>query len=127
VRLYKELSEVARAFANLKDVIDLRPIYHRTDDRVQAHIFVAALAFLLHRAIERNSRPLVLISPRPKPSPPSNPCVPSKSISGTKPPNARSLAALNAPRAYCAHSEFPNSIHRLRPNQGKPSCSDKSP
>ena len=53
VRLYKQLSEVERAFANLKDVIDLRPIYHRTDDRVQEHIFVAALAFLLHRAIEK--------------------------------------------------------------------------
>jgi transposase len=53
VRLYKELSEVERAFANLKDVIDMRPIYHRTDERVQAHIFVAALAFLLHRAIEK--------------------------------------------------------------------------
>jgi transposase len=31
----------------------MRPIYHRTDDRVQAHIYVAALAFLLHRAIEK--------------------------------------------------------------------------
>jgi transposase len=53
VRLYKELSEVERAFANLKDVIDMRPIYHRSDHRVEAHIFVAALAFLLHRAIEK--------------------------------------------------------------------------
>jgi transposase len=53
VRLYKELSEVERSFANLKDVIDMRPIYHQTDERVQAHIFVAALAFLLHRAIEK--------------------------------------------------------------------------
>jgi transposase len=53
VRFYKELSEVERAFANLKDVLDMRPIYHRTDGRVQAHIFVAALAFLLHRAIEK--------------------------------------------------------------------------
>jgi transposase len=53
VRLYKDLSEVERAFASLKDVIDMRPIYHRIDDRVQAHIFVAALAFLLHRAIEK--------------------------------------------------------------------------
>src|SRR5262247_2896658 len=53
VRLYKELSEVERAFADLKDVLDMRPIYHQTDDRVQAHIFVAALAFLLHRAIEK--------------------------------------------------------------------------
>jgi transposase len=53
VTLYKNLSEVERAFAGLKDVIDMRPVYHRTDERVQAHIFVAALAFLLHRAIEK--------------------------------------------------------------------------
>ena len=53
VRLYKDLTDVERVFANLKDVIDLRPIYHRTDARVEAHIFVAALAFLLHRAIEK--------------------------------------------------------------------------
>jgi transposase len=53
VRLYKELSEVERAFADLKDVLDMRPIYHQTDNRVQAHIYVAALAFLLHRAIEK--------------------------------------------------------------------------
>jgi transposase len=53
VRLYKELAEVERSFGNLKDVIDMRPIYHQTDSRVQAHIFVAALAHLLHRAIEK--------------------------------------------------------------------------
>jgi hypothetical protein len=53
VRLYKELSEVERAFANLEDVIDMRPIYHRSDHRVEAHIFVAAMAFLIHRSIEK--------------------------------------------------------------------------
>jgi len=53
VTIYKELSEVERAFATLKDVIELRPIYHQTDLRVEAHIFVAALAFLLHRTIEK--------------------------------------------------------------------------
>lgn len=53
VRIYKELSEVERAFANLKDVIEMRPIFHQTDARVKAHIFIAALAFLLHRAIEK--------------------------------------------------------------------------
>jgi hypothetical protein len=31
--------------------IDMRPIYHQTDERAQAHIFVAALASLLHRAL----------------------------------------------------------------------------
>ena len=53
VTIYKELSEVERAFSSLKDVIDMRPIYHQTDERVEAHIFVASLAFLLHRAIEK--------------------------------------------------------------------------
>jgi transposase len=53
VSLYKDLSEVERAFCNLKDVIEMRPIYHQTDKRVEAHIFVASLAFLLHRAIEK--------------------------------------------------------------------------
>jgi hypothetical protein len=53
VRLYKELSDVEHSFANLKDVIDMRPVYHQTAHRVQAHIFVAALANLLHRAIEK--------------------------------------------------------------------------
>jgi transposase len=52
VCLYKELADVERSFANLKDVIDMRPIYHQTPERVQAHILVAALAHLLHRAIE---------------------------------------------------------------------------
>jgi transposase len=53
VEVYKELSEVERAFRQLKDVIDLRPIYHQTDRRVEAHLFVAALAFLLDRALEK--------------------------------------------------------------------------
>lgn len=53
VRLYKELSEVERSFRNLKDVIEMRPIYHQTDKRVEAHIFVATLAFLLHRTLEK--------------------------------------------------------------------------
>ncbi|MGH9341293.1 MAG: IS1634 family transposase [Acidobacteriota bacterium] len=53
VQVYKELSEVERAICQLKDVIEMRPIYHQTDRRVQAHLFVAALAFLLDRALEK--------------------------------------------------------------------------
>jgi transposase len=53
VTVYKELSEVERAFAALKDVIEMRPIYHHKADRVRAHIFVASLAFLLDRALEK--------------------------------------------------------------------------
>ncbi|MFQ5859714.1 MAG: IS1634 family transposase [Anaerolineae bacterium] len=53
VRIYKELSEIERAFMNLKDVIEMRPIFHQRPERVEAHLFVAALAFLLHRAMEK--------------------------------------------------------------------------
>lgn len=53
VQIYKELGEVERAFQNIKDVIELRPVHHQTDERVQAHIFIVALAFLLHRALEK--------------------------------------------------------------------------
>jgi transposase len=60
VQLYKQLSDVERAFANLKDVIELRPIYHQKQERVEAHIFVAALALLLHRALERKLRAAAL-------------------------------------------------------------------
>ena len=42
-----------RAFGNLKDVIHLRPVYHRQEGRVRGHIFVAALAFLVQHALER--------------------------------------------------------------------------
>ncbi|CAI9084877.1 IS1634 family transposase [Candidatus Methylacidiphilum fumarolicum] len=50
---YKELSQVERAFRKLKDVLEMRPIYHHDPQRVQAHVFVAALAFLLDRLLEK--------------------------------------------------------------------------
>jgi transposase len=53
VRAYKELNEVERGFAHLKGWLEVRPIYHHWPRRVQAHVFVAALAFLLDRAMEK--------------------------------------------------------------------------
>jgi transposase len=53
VAVYKELSEVERAFSELKDIIEMRPIYHQKPHRVLAHVFVASLAFLLDRALEK--------------------------------------------------------------------------
>jgi len=53
VAIYKELSEVERAFRGLKDVIEMRPVYHQKAHRVKAHVFVASLAFLLDRALEK--------------------------------------------------------------------------
>jgi len=56
VEIYKDLSEVERAFSRLKDVIEMRPIYHQTRRRVEAHIFIASLAFLLDRALEKKMK-----------------------------------------------------------------------
>lgn len=53
VKIYKNLSDVERGFRQLKDVLEMPPIYHQTDTRVEAHLFVAALALLLMRALER--------------------------------------------------------------------------
>ena len=53
VEAYKELSEVERGFRELKDLIEMRPIYHHRPKRVRAHIFVAALAFLLACDVQR--------------------------------------------------------------------------
>ena len=53
VALYKELTEVESGFRQLKDVLGMRPIYHRIEPRVRAHIFVAALALLVQRLLGR--------------------------------------------------------------------------
>ena len=48
---YKRLGQVGSCFAQLKDVIELRPIRHRTAERMRGHVQVAALA--LQRMLER--------------------------------------------------------------------------
>lgn len=53
VAYYKDLSAVERGFRSLKDPLGMRPIWHHAARRVKAHIFVAALAFLIERMLER--------------------------------------------------------------------------
>jgi transposase len=53
VAYYKDLNDVERGFRSLKDPLGMRPIWHRAVRRVKAHIFVAALAFLIERMLER--------------------------------------------------------------------------
>ena len=53
VALYKDLSDVEQGFRQLKDVLAMRPIYHQIETRVKAHIFVAALALLVQRLLQR--------------------------------------------------------------------------
>jgi transposase len=49
---YKQLLEVERGWRDLKQVIDLRPVYHRKEERIRAHILLCWLALLLTRITE---------------------------------------------------------------------------
>jgi transposase len=49
VRAYKQLKEVERAFGTLKGPLELRPIHHRLEDRVKAHVFLCMLALVFPR------------------------------------------------------------------------------
>lgn len=46
-RYYIQLTEIEQAFKELKGDLAIRPIYHQTDERIEAHIFVAFLAYCL--------------------------------------------------------------------------------
>jgi transposase len=51
-RGYKQLLEVERGWRDMKQVIDLRPVYHRLEERIRAHVVLCWLALLLIRIIE---------------------------------------------------------------------------
>ena len=57
-RFYIQLVEVEAAFKNLKDDLQLRPIYHQLEERIEAHIFVAFLAYCLHVTLRARLKPL---------------------------------------------------------------------
>ncbi len=55
-RLYMLLTQVEEAFKNLKGDLAVRPIYHQLERRVEAHIFIAFLAFCLHATLRHKLR-----------------------------------------------------------------------
>jgi transposase len=57
-QFYIQLVEIEAAFKNLKDDLQLRPIYHQLEHRIEAHIFVAFLAYCLHVTLRAQLKPL---------------------------------------------------------------------
>jgi hypothetical protein len=49
---YKQLLEVERGWRDMKSVLDLRPVYHRKEERIRAHVLLCWLALLLIRVAE---------------------------------------------------------------------------
>jgi transposase len=52
---YKQLMEVERAFRTLKTTLELRPLYHRKEERIRAHVLLCYLSLLLVRIAERET------------------------------------------------------------------------
>jgi transposase len=57
-QFYIQLTQVEAAFKDLKDDLSLRPIFHQLAHRIEAHIFVAFLAYGLHVNLRARLRPL---------------------------------------------------------------------
>ena len=51
--LYLQLVSVEEAFRNLKGDLAIRPIFHQDETRIEAHIFIAFLAYCLHVTLGR--------------------------------------------------------------------------
>ena len=57
-RLYVQLTEIEQAFKELKGDLAIRPIYHQLDHRIEAHIFVAFIAYCLQVTLKQRLRAL---------------------------------------------------------------------
>ena len=55
---YIQLTEIEQAFKELKNDLAVRPIFHQTDERIEAHIFVAFVAYCLQVTLKQRSRTL---------------------------------------------------------------------
>jgi len=59
VASYKKLELVETAFRNLKTVqLEIRPVYHKTDDRIRCHVFICMLAYYLQWHAKKMLQPL---------------------------------------------------------------------
>jgi hypothetical protein len=57
-QFYIQLVEVEAAFKTMKDDLQLRPIHHQLEHRIEAHILVAFLAYCLHVTLRARLKPL---------------------------------------------------------------------
>ncbi|MCL6444384.1 MAG: hypothetical protein K6T83_13185 [Alicyclobacillus sp.] len=59
VETYKGLQQVERAFRNMKSMqLELRPVFHRLESRVRAHVFLCMLAYYVQWHMMKALRPV---------------------------------------------------------------------
>ncbi len=53
VKRYKDLWRIERSFRTIKSFLEIRPVYHRKEERIEAHVFVCVLSLLISRLFEK--------------------------------------------------------------------------
>ena len=90
VSSYKALAQVERAFRAFNTDLDIRPIRHRTENRVRAHVFLRMLSYYLSWHLQARLAPL-LFTDDDKPA--AQATRPSPVASATRSPRALAKAA----------------------------------
>lgn len=55
IKAYKQEATIEASFRVIKDIVEIRPIYHYTPQRVKAHVFICVLSYMIARLLERKT------------------------------------------------------------------------
>jgi hypothetical protein len=76
VRVYKQLKTAEHAYRTIKDALDVRPIRHHLEDRVEAHFFLFLLAYCLLFELQARLEPMLFCDDTPLT--PADPVAPAR-------------------------------------------------
>ena len=62
VSAYKEQWQIERSFRTIKSFLDIGPVNHRKEERIEAHVFVCVLSLLIARLFEKSMNEEMTIS-----------------------------------------------------------------
>jgi transposase len=63
IKHYKELAEIERGWRALKSTLELRPVYHWTEERIRAHVFVCVISLQLERWMRNKLKDMAMSVP----------------------------------------------------------------
>ena len=95
VRVYKQLKLAERAYRTIKDALDVRPIRHYLQDRVEAHFFLFLLAYYLLFELQLRLAPMLYTDHAPLM--PADPVAPAKRSQAAKAKDASHRTADGLP------------------------------
>jgi hypothetical protein len=102
VRAYKQLKVNERAFREMKTPLEIRPLHHRLEDRVRAHVFLCMLACYVQFELATRLAPMLFADDTPLA--PTDPVAPAQ-----RSPQAAAKAA----RARTANGQVAHSLKDL--------------